>query len=207
MLPLTWEKNIWICVGSVFVPCISHFASTSTVPVMADVRDLLFWSYIDAHNTTAYIFIQRNCAWNGFRVVNIATCKTCVIILAAAVHRNTFQLTIWMSWIISFWCWISKLFLCFAHVGIFRIFQAYKWKWRIFFFWLYIVFVVVVIIFSFFSFFSKMLKIGEIQKKLKSTKDETACVREVILIFSVFWFGLFCLVVALDVRKKIILEL
>lgn len=66
-------------------------------------------------------------AWNGFCIVNIVTCKTCVFILVVASakdskqmkeiwrereRKNAFEQTQWMcfvSWIMSFWCWISNV--------------------------------------------------------------------------------------------------
>lgn len=58
MLPLTWEKNIWICVGSVFVPCISHFASTSTFLLWL-MCVIHYFEAISMHIILLHIYLYR----------------------------------------------------------------------------------------------------------------------------------------------------
>lgn len=149
-------------------------------------------------STSTHTCIEWKFACNGFRIVNIVMCKTCVIILVVALKKQT---TICMSWIISFWCWIYQSFLFVLHVEIFLFLHrtnennVYFWLYLYLFYFLLCFFfsIPVCFVFSSFHFWANARNCNS--KRTKSTKDETACTWTYEASnhshFSVFWFVLF----------------
>lgn len=151
------------------------------------VRIKCLWFIVWSLNIDCVYSIYIYFVWNGFASLIMRRAKTCVIIFGGRfcawkreqtkINRNedNIHLTSKQYWtcikIMSFSCWISKLFtlLCSSKRSLITA-GAQQWKWSIF--WLFF-FSVVVVAFL----LSCFAKIG-IQKKTKKaryeTQDETA---------------------------------